>query len=212
MNPLRGAWRRYWVALRAMLVFTVVLGAAYTLAVTAVAQLALPTAANGSTVSSGGRIVGSVLIGQSFTDAAGRPIPQWFQSRPSAATAPGSTGGTGKRGYDAGASSGSNLAASNPAQQKAVDERTRVIETTDGATPSQIPDDAVTASGSGLDPHISPAYALLQVKRVAEARGLPEEAVRRLVESRIQGRDLGYLGEPTVNVLQLNLALAGLRR
>jgi K+-transporting ATPase ATPase C chain len=209
MNPLRGAWRRYWVALRAMLVFTLVLGAAYTLAFTAIAQLALPAAANGSTVSSGGRIVGSALIGQSFTDAAGRPLPQWFQSRPSAATAPGSTG---KGGYDAGASSGSNLAASNPAQQKAVDERTRVIETTDGVTSSQIPGDAVTASGSGLDPHISPAYALLQVKRVAEARGLPEEAVRRLVESRIQGRDLGYLGEPTVNVLQLNLALAGLRR
>ena len=209
MNPLRGAWRRYWVALRAMLVFTVVLGAAYTLTVTAIAQLTLPAAANGSTVSSGGRIVGSALIGQSFTDAAGRPLPQWFQSRASAATAPGSTG---KGGYDAGASSGSNLAASNPAQQKAVDERTRVIETTDGVTSSQIPGDAVTASGSGLDPHISPAYALLQVKRVAEARGLPEEAVRRLVESRIQGRDLGYLGEPTVNVLQLNLALAGLRR
>jgi K+-transporting ATPase ATPase C chain len=209
MNPLRGAWRRYWVALRAMLVFTLVLGAAYTLAFTAIAQLALPAAANGSTVSSGGRIVGSALIGQSFTDAAGRPLPQWFQSRASAATAPGSTG---KGGYDAGASSGSNLAASNPAQQKAVDERTRVIETTDGVTSSQIPGDAVTASGSGLDPHISPAYALLQVKRVAEARGLPEEAVRRLVESRIQGRDLGYLGEPTVNVLQLNLALAGLRR
>jgi K+-transporting ATPase ATPase C chain len=209
MNPLRGAWRRYWVALRAMLVFTVVLGAAYTLAVTAIAQLALPSAANGSTVSSGGRIVGSTLIGQSFTDAAGRPLPQWFQSRPSAATAPGSTG---KGGYDAGASSGSNLAASNPVQQKAVDERKRIIESTDGVTPSQIPDDAVTASGSGLDAHISPAYALLQVKRVAEARGLPEEAVRRLVESRIQGRDLGYLGEPTVNVLQLNLALAGLRR
>jgi K+-transporting ATPase ATPase C chain len=209
MNPLRGAWRRYWVALRAMLVFTLVLGAAYTLAVTAIAQLTLPAAANGSTVSSGGRIVGSALIGQSFTDAAGRPLPQWFQSRASAATAPGSTG---KGGYDAGATSGSNLAASNPAQQKAVDERTRVIETTDGVTSSQIPGDAVTASGSGLDPHISPAYALLQVKRVAEARGLPEEAVRRLVESRIQGRDLGYLGEPTVNVLQLNLALAGLRR
>ena len=209
MNPLRGAWRRYWVALRAMLVFTLVLGAAYTLAFTAIAQLALPAAANGSTVSSGGRIVGSALIGQSFTDAAGRPLPQWFQSRASAATAPGSTG---KGGYDAGASSGSNLAASNPAQQKAVDQRTRVIETTDGVTSSQIPGDAVTASGSGLDPHISPAYALLQVKRVAEARGLPEEAVRRLVESRIQGRDLGYLGEPTVNVLQLNLALAGLRR
>lgn len=209
MNPLRGAWRRYWVALRAMLVFTVVLGAAYTFAVTAIGQLALPAPANGSTIASGGRIAGSALVGQSFTDAAGKPLPQWFQSRPSAATAP---GGTGKGGYDAGASTGSNLAASNAVQQKAVDERMRTIEATDGVTASQIPGEAVTASGSGLDPHISPAYALLQVKRVADARGLPEETVRRLVESRIQGRDLGYLGEPTVNVLQLNLALAGLQR
>jgi K+-transporting ATPase ATPase C chain len=115
-------------------------------------------------------------------------------------------------GYDASASSGSNLAASDPAQAKAVKERTAAIAKADDVPAPLIPDDAVTASGSGLDPHISPAYALLQVKRVAEVRGLPEEEVRKLVTTRIQGRDLGYLGEPTVNVLQLNLALAALDR
>src|SRR4051812_8619259 len=205
MNPLRGAWRQYWVALRAMIVLTVALGAGYTLVITGIGQLALNAPANGSTLSQNGRTVGSALIGQSFTDAKGAPLPQWFQSRPSAATA------NAPAGYDAGASSGSNLAASNPEQQKAVEERTKTIEKTDGVTASQIPGDAVTASGSGLDPHISPAYALLQVKRVADARGLPEDAVRSLVTSRIQGRDLGYLGEPTVNVLELNLALARLQ-
>jgi K+-transporting ATPase ATPase C chain len=93
-----------------------------------------------------------------------------------------------------------------------VADRTAAIEASDGVTAAQVPGDAVTASGSGLDPHISPAYALLQVKRVAEARGLDEAAVRALVTSRIQGRDLGYLGDPTVNVLQLNLALAEMDR
>ena len=212
MNTLRGAWRQYWVALRALLVLTVALGIGYTLIVTAVGQLALPAQADGSLISSSGanassgNAVGSALIGQAFTDAKGRPLPQWFQSRPSAAT----TGGP--AGSDASASSGSNLAASNPVQAKAVKERTAAIAKADGVSASAIPGDAVTASGSGLDPHISPAYALLQVKRVADARGLPEDTVRRLVESRIQGRDLGYLGDPTVNVLQLNLALAGLDR
>ncbi|WP_158864599.1 potassium-transporting ATPase subunit KdpC [Leifsonia sp. AG29] len=212
MNTLRGAWRQYWVALRALLVLTVALGIGYTLVITGVGQLALPVQANGSLISSSGapasagKAVGSALIGQAFTDAKGRPLPQWFQSRPSAAT----TGSA--AGYDASASSGSNLAASNPAQVKAVKERTAVIEKTDGVAASAIPGDAVTASGSGLDAHISPDYALLQVKRVADARGLPEATVRKLVESRIQGRDLGYLGDPTVNVLQLNLALAGLDR
>lgn len=206
MNPLRGIWRQYWVALRAMIVLTLALGVGYTLVVTGIGQLALNAPANGSTISENGKVVGSALIGQAFTDAKGNPLPQWFQSRPSAATA------NGPAGYDAGASSGSNLAASNPALQKAEKDRAETIETTDGAMASQIPDDAVTASGSGLDAHISPAYALLQVKRVAEARGLPEQAVRALVESKIQGRDLGSLGEPTVNVLQLNLALSKLSR
>lgn len=206
MNRLRGAWRHYWVALRAMVVLTVALGIGYTAVVTGIGQLALPAQANGSLVSQSGKVVGSSLIGQSFTDAKGRALPQWFQSRPSAATA------NDPAGYDASASSGSNLAASNPAQVKAVKERTAAIAKSDGVPASAVPDDAVTASGSGLDPHISPAYALLQVKRVAEARGLPEDTVRKLVATRIQGRDLGYLGEPTVNVLQLNLALAALDR
>ena len=210
MNRLRGAWRHYWVALRAMVVLTVALGIGYTAVVTGIGQLALPAQANGSLITERGTVVGSALIGQSFTEAAGATkgtaLPQWFQSRPSAATANGAPG------YDASASSGSNLAASNPAQKKAVAERKAAIEASDGVAASRIPDDAVTASGSGLDPHISPAYALLQVPRVAEARGLPEDTVRKLVTSRIQGRDLGYLGEPTVNVLQLNLALAALDR
>lgn len=198
MNRLRGAWRQYWVALRAMIVLTVALGIGYTFVVTGIGQLALPAQANGSIVTVHGKAVGSALIGQSFTDTKGAALPQWFQSRPSAAG----------DGYDGAASSGSNLAASNPAQQKAVKERAAAIEVSDGARPSDIPGDAVTASGSGLDPHISPAYALLQVDRVAAARGLPADAVRALVESKIQGRDLGYLGDPTVNVLQLNLALS----
>ncbi|WP_374010309.1 potassium-transporting ATPase subunit KdpC [Leifsonia sp. LS-T14] len=206
MNRLRGAWRHYWVALRAMVVLTVALGIGYTAVVTGIGQLALPAQANGSLVTESGKVVGSSLIGQSFTDAKGRALPQWFQSRPSAATA------NDPAGYDASASSGSNLAASNPAQVKAVKERTAAIVASDGVPASTVPGDAVTASGSGLDPHISPAYALLQVKRVAEARGLPEDTVRKLVATRIQGRDLGYLGEPTVNVLQLNRALAALDR
>ncbi|WP_285116398.1 potassium-transporting ATPase subunit KdpC [Leifsonia sp. fls2-241-R2A-40a] len=205
MNSLRGAWRQYWVALRAMIVLTVALGVGYTLVVTGIGQLTLNAPANGSTISQDGKVVGSALIGQSFTDAKGKPLPQWFQSRPSAATA------NAPAGYDAGASSGSNLAASNREQRKAVADRTKAIEASDGVTAAQIPGDAVTASGSGLDAHISPAYALLQVQRVADARGLSEGAVRALVASRIQGRDLGYLGEPTVNVLQLNLALARLQ-
>ena len=198
MNGLRGAWRHYWVAIRAMIVLTVVLGIAYPLVITGVGQLALNGQANGSLVQVDGKTVGSSLIGQSFTDAKGAALSQWFQSRPSAAG----------DGYDASASSGSNLGPDNPDLKKAIDERTAAIAASDGVPAADIPNDAVTASGSGLDPHISPDYALQQVKRVADARGLAESDVRRLVESRIQGRDLGYLGEPTVNVLQLNIALA----
>lgn len=206
MNRLRGAWRQYWVAIRAMIVLTVALGVAYTVVVTGIGQLAFPAQANGSMITQDGKTVGSALIGQAFTDKKGNPLPQWFQSRPSAATS------NGPAGYDAAASSSSNLATGNPVQVKAVQDRTAAIEKLDGVPASAIPSDAVTASGSGLDPHISPAYALLQVKRVADARGLPEATVKKLVESRIQARDLGYLGDPTVNVLQLNLALAQLGR
>jgi potassium-transporting ATPase KdpC subunit len=190
--------KQTWTALRVLLIFTVVLGLAYPLVITGIGQLALTSQANGSLVRVDDEVVGSALIGQSFTDADGTPLPEWFQSRPSAAGA----------GYDGGASSGSNHGPENADLIAAIEERRAVIEDLDG--PVDIPADALTASASGLDPHISPAYALLQVGRVAGARGLDERVVRELVESMIQGRDLGYLGEPTVNVLQLNVALAQL--
>lgn len=200
MSSTRTAVRTHWVAVRAMLVFTAVLGIAYTLVVTGIGQLALPAQANGSLVRSGDEVVGSALIWQSFTDAAGEPLPEWFQSRPSAAG----------DGYDGGASSGSNWGPENADLIAAIEERTAQVAAFNGVSEAEVPADALTASGSGLDPHISPEYALLQVARVADERGLPESEVRELVESRIQARDLGYLGEPTVNVLQLNLALAEL--
>ena len=192
--------KQTWTALRALLIFTVVLGVGYPLLITGVGQLALPSQANGSLVRSDGAVVGSALIGQSFTDADGTALPEWFQSRPSAAGA----------GYDGGASSGSNYGPENPDLISAIQDRKSAIESLDSVTASEIPADALTASASGLDPHISPAYALLQVPRVAEARGIPETQVRALVASFIQGRDLGYLGDPTVNVLELNIALAKL--
>ncbi|NUU06148.1 K(+)-transporting ATPase subunit C [Leifsonia sp. C5G2] len=197
---LRGTGRQYWVALRALLIFTMVLGIAYPLVVTGVGQLVASAQANGSTVTSGGKVVGSALIGQGFVDKKGDPLPQWFQSRPSAAG----------NGWDAGASSGSNLGPNNPDLLKSVEQRKQTIEKVDGVAAGSIPADAVTASGSGLDPHISPEFALLQVDAVAKARGIAAHKVRALVQSRIQQRDLGYLGEPTVNVLQLNIALAEL--
>jgi K+-transporting ATPase, c chain len=144
---------------------------------------------------------GLLLIGQSFTDKKGNPLPQWFQSRPSAAGA----------GYDGSASSGSNYGPENTDLITAITQRQAAIEKSDGVTAAQIPPDAVTASASGLDPDISEAYALIQVARVAQARGLTEDAVRTLVEQHVEGRPLGYLGEPTVNVLQLNMALAALK-
>lgn len=192
--------KQTWTALRALLIFTVVLGVGYPLLITGIGQLALPAQANGSLVRSDGAVVGSALIGQSFTDADGAALPEWFQSRPSAAGA----------GYDGGASSGSNYGPENPDLISAIENRRSAIESLESVAASEIPADALTASASGLDPHISPAYALLQVPRVAEARGIPETQVRALVETFIQGRDLGYLGEPTVNVLQLNIALAKL--
>lgn len=197
---LRGTGRQYWVALRALLIFTVVLGIAYPLVVTGIGQLVASAQANGSPVTAGGKVVGSALIGQGFVDKKGKPLPQWFQSRPSAAG----------KGWDAGASSGSNLGPNNPDLLKSIEQRKQTIEKVDGAAAGSIPADAVTASGSGLDPHISPEYALLQVDAVAEARGIAADKVRALVQSHIQQRDLGYLGEPTVNVLQLNIALAAM--
>jgi len=192
--------RPLWTALRALLVLTVVLGLAYPLAITAVGQLALPSQSNGSLLTSQGEVIGSSLIGQSFTDDDGAALPEWFQSRASAAGA----------GYDGGASSGSNYGPENADLIAAIEDRMATVAELEGIAESEVPADAVTASASGLDPHISPEYALLQVARVAQARGADEASIRSLVESRIQGRDLGYLGEPRVNVLELNLALAEL--
>jgi K+-transporting ATPase ATPase C chain len=200
MPTRRLPFRQTWTAIRALIVFTVVLGIAYPVVILGIGQLVTPAQANGSLVKVDGKVVGSSLIGQSFTDKDGNALPEWFQSRPSAAG----------DGYDGAASSGSNYGPENKDLITAIKDRQSAIEKDDGVDVADIPADAVTASASGLDPHISPAYALLQVSRVAKARGLDESTVRDLVESHIQGRDLGYLGEPTVNVLQLNIALAAL--
>lgn len=202
MSTTRTTLRQANVALRAMLVFTLVLGVGYTLLITLIGQVAFPWQANGSTETSGdGKAVGSALIGQSFADADGAPSPQYFQPRPSAAG----------DGYDGGASSGSNLGPENADLIKAITDRRTAIAAFENVDPADIPADALTSSASGLDPDISPAYALLQVDRVAEARGLDASKVRDLVESNIQARDLGFLGEPRVNVLKLNLAVDALQ-
>ena len=201
MSTARTTLRQANVALRAMVVFTLALGIGYTLVITGIGQVLFPWQADGSSVTgAGGQVVGSALIGQSFADAQGAPLAKYFQPRPSAAG----------DGYDGGASAASNQGPENPDLIRAIRERRAAVAAFEGVDPASIPPDAVTASASCLDPHISPAYALLQVKRVADARGLDEQAVRELVESRIQARDLGFLGEPRVNVLELNLALDAL--
>lgn len=200
MSSLRGTTRQYWVAIRSMVVLTVVLGILYPLVITLVGLLA-PSQSNGSLLKVDGKTVGSALIGQSFTDKKGNALAEWFQSRPSAAG----------NGYDGGASSGSNQGTESQTLIKAIKERKAAIAKSDGVDPASIPPDALTASASGLDPDISPAYALEQVDRVAAARHLPKATVEKLVDSFIVGRPLGYIGEPTVNVLRLNIALAGLK-
>jgi K+-transporting ATPase ATPase C chain len=199
MASPRSSVRSLGVAVRLTVLATVVLGVAYPLAVFGVGQVAFHDQANGSMVTdASGKVVGSSLIGQAVS---GKQADRWFQARPSAA---------GEDGYDAGASSGSNLGPSNPDLTKAIDERRAAIAKADGVPAAEVPADAVTASGSGLDPDVSPEYARQQVARVAEARGLSEARVRALVAAHTEARQLGVLGAPAVNVLQLNLALAKL--
>jgi K+-transporting ATPase ATPase C chain len=173
---------------------TVVTGIAYPLAVTGLAQLLFPQAANGSVLVRDGKPMGSALIGQPFSD------PRYFWSRPSA-TAPFP--------YNSAASTGSNLGPTNSTLTDAARQRVDALRTADPGNKAPVPVDLVTASGSGLDPHISPAAAEYQVARVARARAMPVEAVRKLVTGATEGRQLGVLGEPRVNVLALNLALDG---
>jgi K+-transporting ATPase ATPase C chain len=186
------AGRQSLVALRFLLAMIVVLGIAYPFLVFGIAQLAANNTANGSLVTDGnGAVVGSGLIGQQFDG------PRWFSGRPSAAG----------DGYDAMSSGGSNLAADSQDLLALVQERRAQIAADNGVDPADVPPDALTASASGLDPDISPAYADIQVNRVAQARGLAPEQVQALVQTHTQGRALGFIGEERVNVLELNLAL-----
>lgn len=172
------------------IVTTVLLGLIYPLVVTGIAQVIFSAKANGQLITKDGQVIGSRIIGQPFSS------PGYFRSRPSAA---------GAAGYDAGASSGSNL---GPTNKKLIDRVQADVEKLQAENPGQpIPVDLVTTSASGLDPHISPAAAEFQIPRVAQARGMSLEEVRQLVHAHTQNRQFGFLGEPAVNVLELNLAL-----
>ena len=174
-------------SIRALIVFTVITGVAYPLIVTGIGKVAFNDQANGSLIVKDGKLLGSRLIGQPFSD------PKYFWSRPSA---------TSPQPYNGAASSGSNQGPTNPALKDAVAERIKALG---GKTP--VPVDLVTASGSGLDPHISPAAAQYQLARVAKTRNMDEAKLRALIEQHTERRQLGILGEPRVNVLELNLAL-----
>jgi potassium-transporting ATPase KdpC subunit len=173
---------------------TAATGIVYPLVVTGIAQLVFPRAANGSLIERDGKPVGSTLIGQPFSD------PRYFWSRPSA---------TSPFADNSASSSGSNLGPTNPALTAAVKQRIDALHAADPGNAAPVPVDLVTASGSGLDPHISPAAAEYQVARIARVRAMPVDAVRKLVAGATEGRALGVLGEPRVNVLALNLALDG---
>jgi potassium-transporting ATPase KdpC subunit len=204
MNRLPGIVAQHVVALRALLLFTVLCGILYPVVMFGAAQVAFHQQANGSLVSYHGRVVGSSLLCQEFTDARGNPLPQYFQPRPSSAV---NAAVTTDYGCDPGFSAASNLGPDNPGLVTAIKARQQAIAKFDHVSVAQIPADAVTASASGLDPYISPQNAALQVNRVAAARHIGPAAVRALVRQHTKGRTLGFLGEPRVTVLTLNIAL-----
>ncbi|UKY47756.1 potassium-transporting ATPase subunit KdpC [Streptomyces inhibens] len=199
--------RQHLAALRMLLVFTVLTGIVYPLVVTGIAQTVFPHQANGSLVTTNGKPVASRLIGQNFAlpkknpgdpKEELRPDPKWFQPRPSVG------------GYDPMASGASNLGPNNANLIKAVRERRAAVAAFDEVSPATVPADAVTASGSGLDPAVSRAYAYEQVNRVAKACRLTPARVEKLVTDHVQGRVLGFLGQESVNIVELNHDLAGL--
>ncbi|SDF13636.1 potassium-transporting ATPase subunit KdpC [Sporolituus thermophilus] len=191
-------WKQLKNAFLLLMIMTVLTGLAYPLALTGLAQVLFPFQANGSIVMKDGKPIGSLLIGQSFQKN------EYFHGRPSAA---------GQNGYNAAASAGSNLGPTNKKLIETVAERLDNVRSANNLLPGQkVPADAVLASGSGLDPDISPDYAYLQARRVANSRGLTVDEVQRLINNHIKDRQFGILGEPRVNVLELNLALDALQR
>jgi len=196
--------RQFIPSIISMVIFTVALGIVFPLVVLGIGQLAFHDKANGSIIECKGKAVGSSLIGQAFTDKKGNALPDYFQSRPSAASGVEGT----VSGYNPTISSGSNLGPTNPEFLVLVEQRVKDYRELNGLSDSvEVPVDAVTASGSGLDPHISIANARLQAKRVADERGISVGKVNQLIDDNTTGRALGILGEKAVNVVELNLAL-----
>jgi potassium-transporting ATPase KdpC subunit len=204
MNRLPTIVRQHIAGLRLLLVFTVLTGIIYPVVMTGIAQVIFPRQANGSLVSFHGRVVGSSLLCQEFVYPNGSPMPQYFQPRPSEAIL---AGAKDDYGCDPRYSSASNLGPNNPVLVKEIQQRQQQIAAFDHVKISQIPADAVTTSGSGLDPDISPQNAYIQVDRVAAARHVSPAKIMALVKQYTQGRTLGFLGEPRVDVLNLNIAL-----
>ena len=204
MNRFPAFVRQHIAALRLLLVFTVLTGIIYPVVMVGISQVAFHNQANGSLVSYHGRVVGSGLLCQEFVTAKDSPLPQYFQPRPSAAIL---SGAKNDYGCDPRYSSASNLGPNNPDLVTAIKQRQKQIAAFDHVKISQIPPDAVTTSASGLDTDISPANAAIQVNRVAAARHVTPSAITALVEQYTQGRPLGFLGQPAVNVLGLNIAL-----
>ncbi|MGW2377890.1 K(+)-transporting ATPase subunit C [Kitasatospora sp. NPDC001683] len=204
-KPLPTTVRTHFTALRVLLVLTVILGVAYPLLITGISQAVFSDKANGSIVKSDGKEVGSSLLGQNYDlprknpdDPKEEPVPdpKWFQPRPSANNHAGDNSGA------------SNLGPNSDDLLKAVNDRRAAVAAFDGVDPASVPADALTASGSGLDPHISVAYAKEQVNRVAKERKLPVETVAKLVDQYTEGRSLGFLGQEGVNVVLLNKAIS----